>query len=473
MAVRKPLSLPESITPDPGQRLWIEAALVTPTVCVAPGRRRGKTTAAKILHLEEGARKRGQYKAAYCAPTYKRSGAVYDEICHDLKPMIARKRDAERIIELKPWGLNQGSRWFFWSLEQHDNLRGEGLDRADLDECCDIVEGAYYGTIRPMLLDRAGKATLWGTPKRVGVGFVWFRREFYCGLDTTNQTRWRSFSGSSLENPRLTQEAIDDLKAAYEGRPNEWREEILGEWLDDDGAVFEKIGQAFVLPFVEAGRWCWRGLEKVNPDARYIIGADFASHGDYCLLSVWRLDTQQQVEVWRIRGEEYDTTLSILHDVREKYNRATIYADGNGLGAPIVQRLAKRYGDGVVDRKWKSNTAKAEDVTDARMMFQREAWKFLKVPWQEAEFRQYTRTAGASGVWKYHAPEGDQYHDDAVAAACMVVHRLKNGARLVVPAKEAEGFSMVDGVPHVTTDWFLQKQAARKAKRRLWPWKRG
>lgn len=468
---RKPLELPAWLQPDPGQKSWIEAALVTPTVCVAPGRRRGKTTAAKILHLEEGARKRGQYKAAYCAPTYKRSGTVYDEVCHDLKPLIARKRDSERIIELKPWGLNEGSKWFFWSLEEHDNLRGEGLDRADLDECCDVKEGAYYGTIRPMLLDRNGKATLWGTPKREGVGFVWFRREFYLG-SSGNNPRWRAFSGSSLDNPRLTADAVEALRESYRDRPNEWREEILGEWLDDEGAVFEKLDKAFVLPAREDGRWCWRG-EAAQPGVRYVIGFDIASHNDYCIFSVWRLDRSEQVELWRIRGEEYETVLGLLHGVRAAFNNATIYADGNGMGAPIVQRLAARYKDGVVDRKWSSNRLKTEDVTTARTLFQREGWRFLRVPWQEAEFRLYTRTPTANGLWKYHAPEGDNYHDDAVAAACMVADRVKDRSVPVVRAERRNLIEMRGGELTIAEDFFALREKQERRKRRLWPWNRG
>ena len=469
----KALALPDWLKPDEGQKSWIEAAMAVPLVVVAPGRRRGKTTACKIKHLERGARHRGQFKAAYCAPTYKRSGAVYDEIVHDLKPMIARKRDSERIVELRPWGLNEGSKWFFWSLEEHDNLRGEGLDDADIDEACDVTEGAFYGTLRPMTLDRSGHIALWCTPKRVGVGFVWVRNLFFQGKDPAMAHRVRSFSGSSLDNPRLTAQAIQQLKDDYEGRPNEWREEILGEWLDDEGAVFEKLTQAFVLPCRQDGLWCWRGQEPED-GIRYIIGFDIASHGDYNILSVWRLDRREQVEVWRIRGEDYDTVLEILHGVRQRYNQAAIYADGNGMGAPIVQRLAKLYGDGVVDRKWQSNAVKAEDVTAARLLFQREDWKFLNADWQMAEFRLYTRTPTANGLWRYGAPEGGDYHDDAVAAACMVADRIKNEWKPRGPgAPKDPGMTVEGGVIRTTSSWFDRMDQSVRNRLRKWPWNRG
>ena len=468
---RRPVSLPDWLTPDEGQKEWIDACISTPLVVVAPGRRRGKTTACKIKFLEKAARFPGYYKAAYCAPTYKRSGTVYDEVCHDLKPLIARKRDAERVIEFRPTGRNQGAKWFFWSLEQHNNLRGEGLNDADIDEACDVSESAFYGTLRPMTLDTNGSMALWCTPKREGVGFVWVRNLFYLGKSPDNASRVRSFSGSSLDNPRLSPQAIEALRDAYKDRPNEWREEILGEWLDDEGAVFEKLDKAFVLPVVERSRWCWAGAPPED-GVRYVIGFDIASHGDYNIFSVWRLDRGEQVELWRVRGEEYETVLSMLHEVRARFNKATIYADGNGMGAPIVQRLATRYGDGVVDRKWSSNRLKTEDVTTARTLFQREGWMFLRVPWQEAEFRLYTRTPTANGLWKYHAPEGDGFHDDSVAAACMVADRVKVRSAAAVKEARVPELEVRDGNVLITREFWDRMAREKRDKKRMWPWRR-
>lgn len=460
----EPLVLP--FQPDPGQMTWTQARLRHRVVCVVTGRRRGKTTGSKIDFWEKGGRKKGYYKAAYCAPTYKRSGTVYDEVCQDFKPMIARKRDSERIIEFRPWGLNEGAKWQFWSLEQHDNLRGEGLDDADLDECADIPEAAWISTIRPMLLERHGTVAFRGTPKRVGVGFVWFRRMFYFGQSgDPKYAEFKSYTGSSLDNPRLTQKDRDDLARDYEGRPDAWREEVLAEWLDEDGAVFEKLGQAFVLPFRQESNWAWVGREK-KPGEKCLIGFDIASHEDSNIISVWSLASQEQLAVWRIRDEDYETVLDVVHQVRERFGHADIYADGNGLGSPIVARLARRYGDGVVDRKWTSNAVKADDVGDARLLFQRCAWKFLNVPWQETEFRNYTREKTANGLWRYQAPEGG--YDDSVAAACMVAGRLKEPRAIVVPEKERLDFSFESGQAAASIDFWEKglKRAKRLAKAR-------
>lgn len=457
--------------PDPEQVVWVKAMLETPHVSLVTGRRRGKTTTLKALMWEEGGRAERLYEFAFCAPTYKLAGDVYDEVCRDFKPMITRKRDADHIINFRPWGRNQaGAVLRFWSMEQHDNLRGVGLDRAVMDEFCDIEEQAWFGTVRPMLMGRKGKVAFTGTPKRVGIGFTWARQMFFRGM-AGDSPRYRAFSGSGLDNPRLSEQERREIIEDYEGRPDEFKEEILAQWLDDEGAVFERLGDAFVLPYKPDGKWCWKGQEP-QPGVRYIIGFDIASHEDYNIISVWRLDKAEQVELWRIRGEEYDSVLEILHSVRERYNRASVYADGNGMGAPIVQRLAKRYGDGVVDRKWASNSIKVNDVTAARLLFQRTAWKFLAVPWQLAEFRLYTRTKTRNGLWSYHAPEGSDDHDDAVAAACMVAERIKNRETVPERAKDAPLISVEGGNLSVSSAWWDFLKRAREAKSRMWPWKR-
>lgn len=460
-------------TPDAQQVEWVKAMLEAPHVSLVTGRRRGKTTTLKALMWEEGGRKERLYEFAYGAPTYKLAGDVYDEVCRDFKPMITRKRDSDHIINFRPWGRNPaGAVLRFWSMEQHDNLRGVGLDRAVLDEFCDIEEQAWFGTIRPMLMGRKGKAAFTGTPKRVGIGFTWARQMFYRGQDPESK-RYRSFSGSGLDNPRLSEQERKDIIEDYEGRPDEFKEEILAEWLDDEGAVFEKLGIAFTLPYRQDGLWCWRGQEPVR-GVRYLIGFDIASHEDYNIFSVWRMDTGQQVELWRIRGEEYDSVLALLHGVRERFNKATVYADGNGMGAPIVQRLAKAYGSGAVDRKWASNALKTNDVTAARMLFQRESWQFMAVPWQLQEFRLYTRTKTQNGLWKYHAPEGSDDHDDSVAAACMVSERIKNREYAPEQAETLQSLEVrPDGQILVRESFWQEQEKVRKRKRRLWPWNQG
>lgn len=460
------------IRPNSVQRQILHALLEQPgvrVVVVGTGRQVGKTEGCKMALIESLARHPTFFKGDYGAPTYKRAGQVYEEMCHNLKPLIKRKRDQQLTIELGPIGRNaEGGRLIFHSLEDHDNIRGDNSDLWVVDEMCDIAEAAWRATILPMLMARKGKALLLGTPKRVGVGFVWARAEWLMGTDLDAYPTHRCLSAPSSANPANTPENIAFMAQGM--TQDVYREEILGEWLDEEGAVFERLDEAFSVPCDEVSPSHWRSKEPVPPGVKCLIGFDIASHEDYNIFSVWRLDKREQVALYRIRGEKYDTVLQMLHEVRQTYNNADIYADGNGMGAPIIQRLADRYKDGVVDRKWKSNTVKVNDITEARLAFQHAEWRLLAVNWQKSEFKMYTREKRSSGIWSYNAPEG--CHDDAVAAACMVAERVRQGHKLRVKEAPPEYIKVEpQGEIKIASEWFDVMEKKSHRKRRLWPWR--
>ncbi len=462
------------LEPYPLQREILQAVLEEPevrVVSVGTGRQAGKTEVCKMAAAEMPPRNEGYVKVHYGAPTYERAGKVYEEMCLNLAPLIKRKRDSILTLELRPYGRNkEGARLGFHSLEKHDNLRGDNSDLWIVDEMCDVTEGAWRATILPMLMARRGKALLLGTPRMVGVGFAWARAEWLKGKDRVAFPTHRCFSAPSWANPANTPEAIRLM--ASNMTEDTYKEEILGEWLEHDGAVFERIAEAFVLPFVPVGKMRWRHAKAApEPDHKYIIGFDIGAHTDFNIFSVWDLATREQVDLWRVRGEDHDHVLEMLHGCKMFWNNATIYADGNGMGLPIVARMAKRYGQGVVDRKWTSNALKMNDVTAARLLFQQQDWRFLDVPWQRAEFQSYTREKRPSGIWDYHAPEGG--HDDAVAAACMVAERVKLEWRPSAFAQpKSPGLTVEGGEMRITSDWFDRREAQRKGNSRKWPHKR-
>jgi hypothetical protein len=395
----------------------ITAALIYAVVIWAVGRRYGKTKGAIQLCYIEAARHKGLYKFAYCSPTYKRAREVYQEFVQLFRPLIKKKRDSDLYVELIPFGNNAGVKGWFWSLEQHDNLRGEGLNRVIVDECADVVSEAYYATLMPMLADGdGGKALLLGTPKRVGVGFTWFRAEFTKGEDAVAFPHHKSGKGPSEENPhlskqvlaRLREDCIDDLTR---------REEYDAEWITEEGAVFERLDEAFVLPVLRSeGRYIWIG-EEPRPEGKYIAGLDLARFEDFTVLSIFDRRTRRQVAVMRCQGEEYEYQLKLISELRARYNRATVVVDEQGAGTPVMERLRREYGDGARAKKW-TNRNKEEDITRARLLFQRTEWTFLDLRWQRNEFQVYTRELlEISGKYRYAAPHG--MHDDAVVAAAL------------------------------------------------------
>lgn len=463
---------PDAIQPHPLQAQILRALFDEPgvrIVVVGTGRQVGKTETGQMAVMEGVARAKSYFKVDYGAPTYILATEVYTRMKGKLKPFIHKAHDSTLTLELLPVGRNRdGGRVKFRSLENHDNIRGDNSDLWIVDEMCDVVKAAWEATILPMLLARSGKALVLGTPKRVGKGFMWARQEWNKGLDRAAYPTHRCFAAPSKANPVNTEENIAILSANM--TEDVYREEILGEWLDDSGAVFVRLDEAFSLPFVEvvAGRrWVGEGT-SFNPRHRYIVGFDYAPHEDFNVFSVWDLTNKSQVEVQRVRGEYFEDVLASLHDLRERWGRAVIYADGNGPGEVIMMRLAKRYGDGAVDRKWSSNAIKQNDITAARLLFERAEWKFLRMEWQRAEFQNYTRERMPGGGYKYGAPPGG--FDDSVAAACMVAERVKTEWRPIEDAKTTPLLEVKNGEVLLTSEWFKEQEARERKNKRKWPW---
>ena len=265
----------------------VALSLIYRVVVCAVGRRFGKTQAAKFAIYEHYRRCKGRtFRAAYCGPTYARVKPEYDEFKTLFKGMIEKSSDTELWVKFKPTlsthgHVVEGGRVDFWSLKEHDNLRGAKLDFFVIDECSEVAEEAFTATLRPMTLDTKGHALLIGTPRRVGIGFTWFRREFHNGFDPELKAkkRYACMQGPSEGNPFLPTEEIQELRAEFPD-PLSRREELNAEFLTDVGAVFNRINEAFVLPFNQSGEVYTSetlyedigGGPKIDPARRFIIG---------------------------------------------------------------------------------------------------------------------------------------------------------------------------------------------------------
>ena len=201
---------------------------------VACGRRFGKTEAGKIAIFERS------LKGGRCwwlAPTYQMAGQVWRDLKTVFKKVPgARISEAERRIDLIGGGMLA-----IRSTHYADNLRGEGLDLAVLDEAAFMDAAVWPEVVRPMLLERSGDALFLSSPN----GRNWFWTLYQMGLDE-RQDRWRSFRYSSYDNPLVQAAELDDVRRSTQERV--FREEYLAEFIDDAGQVFRRIREAANAP---------------------------------------------------------------------------------------------------------------------------------------------------------------------------------------------------------------------------------
>lgn len=436
-----PLLLAESLHDGrfgyPGQETWLKAAYLYSTVVIAVARQVGKTTFCKFLLLDEFAKFRGFYRAAYMAQGHAQAEDMYEECLSAFEAghLVNRSKNKsqDRWIELKPVNGNRGGKVWFVSgdPEAHTSFQGKSLDRGILDEASLCPSEAWFGTIVPMFNATGGRGLVIGSPYPEGLGFAWFEKLWKTGDPTAPkfdpalaarnpEMSFRdedciSFTAPSESNPHSPLDQI-----ARNRRSCTSREQELclydGRFAKDMGAVFSNLDAVFTLHAADQGNlWV---VEPHNPLMRYVAGLDFGKHHDYTVLSIFTLEERpRQVLLCRLQGEYHKQMATLARHI-DAYGRPTLYAEGREGGTVLTEMLRQRYGEGCRIVKWATGGKwdKESAVLRGIDLFQQAGWSLIDVRWQREEFRLFSKTRRGEHAtgFRYEAPPG--CHDDSVAA---------------------------------------------------------
>ena len=167
-------------------------------VCVA-GRRFGKTHLA-IRELCYHARLPNK-DVWYVSPSYRQSKNItWKKLKHRLQDL----KWAEKINETElTIHLKNGSTISLKGADNHDSLRGVGLDFIVLDEFADIDPDAWFETLRPTLSDKQGRALFIGTPKGIG---NWAYELYQNTLE--DPLHWASYTFTTIDGGQVPEEEI-------------------------------------------------------------------------------------------------------------------------------------------------------------------------------------------------------------------------------------------------------------------------
>lgn len=199
---------------------------------VIAGRRFGKTHLA-IRELCFHAREPGK-EVWYVAPTYRQSkNIVWKKLKHKLQDLrwAAKVNETELTITLK-----NGSTISLKGADNHDSLRGVGLDFIVLDEFADIEPEAWFETLRPTLSDKQGRAMFIGTPK----GMNWAYELYQNNMD--DPTNWASYQYTTIDGGNVPVEEIEQAKKDLDERT--FRQEYMATFETFAGRIyysFERI----------------------------------------------------------------------------------------------------------------------------------------------------------------------------------------------------------------------------------------
>ena len=336
----------------------------------------------------------------YCvAPTFSHTRKQWKEILYYCpQNLILNVNRADHRITLI------GNREIqFKSADGADSMRGESVAVLWMDEGGQIVEDRWTLELRPSLMDTHGRAIFTGTPK----GKNWYFQLYTRGQDKL-QSDYMSWSFSSYTNPYLDPKEIDEFKRDMPELA--FRQEILGEFLDEVGSVFRNVKD------------CIKGsLAPPTQNGRYVVGCDLAKHEDFTVLCI--LDNNGHLCGFdRFSQLDWEFQSKRIMSLVQQYNNARLLIDSTGVGDPIHDKL-RRLGLNVEGYKF-TNASKKDLVENLSIMIDKQEVTFPDIPVLINELGLFGYKISPAGVTTYGAPEG--YHDDTVIALALATWQISH-----------------------------------------------
>jgi phage terminase large subunit len=268
------------------------------------GRRFGKTHLA-IRELCKFSRVPNK-ECWFVAPTYRQAKQI---VWKKLKQKLIDLRWAQKINESElTILLKNGSTISLKGADNHDSLRGVGLDFIVLDEFADIDPEAFYETLRPTLSDKEGSALFIGTPKGIGN----WAHDLY-QMQVENPDLWSSHTYTTLDGGNVSADEIAQAQRDLDERT--FRQEYMATFETYTGRIFYNFDRrTHVKPY-----------EGTVPDILY-IGMDFNIDPMSAVIMVRQGDVVHVIDEIRMYSSNTQETVA---EIRSRYakNKIWVYPD--------------------------------------------------------------------------------------------------------------------------------------------------
>jgi hypothetical protein len=340
------------------------------------------------------------------APVASQTEAFWEAVTGYFEAPIAagvvRKNETLRLLELP-----SGGRIRCKTAHDAKTLRSDYADFLILDEYQHMNPDAWDKVGAPMLLDNDGDAVFIGTPERRNHFFVAYNR-----ARDDDSGRWGAWHFTSLDNPHLSQEALAEI--AGDLTEEGYRQEILAEFLEGEGAVFRNIAANMHAP-------------ATTPDehaGHYIVaGVDWGKSNDFTTVSVGCVDCRREVARDRFNQIDFIFQRGRLRALCDMWNPAAINVETNSIGGPNFEELQR---DGLPVYAFETTArSKPQLIENLALSLEKAEFQFQNDPIWTAELEAYERKVSPiTGRSQYSAPDG--MHDDTVIARALMLWQATN-----------------------------------------------
>ena len=266
---------------------------------VIAGRRFGKTHLA-IRELCWHAREPGK-DVWYVSPSYRQSkNIVWKKLKHRLQDL----RWADKINETElTINLKNGSTISLKGADNHDSLRGVGLDFIVLDEFADIDPEAWFETLRPTLSDKQGRAMFIGTPK----GMNWAYELYQNNLE--DPSTWSSYQYTTIDGGNVPLAEIEQARKDLDERT--FRQEYMGTFETFAGRIYYSFDRS-------------QNVQKIDIEDRSVIylGMDFNIDPMTAVIAIRSGDNLYVIDEIRMFSSN---TAEIVEEIKNRYPKSKVW----------------------------------------------------------------------------------------------------------------------------------------------------
>jgi hypothetical protein len=282
---------------------------------IRAGRRSGKTTVEleKLLFVAVQKKDRNVF---FVSPTQKQSRGIVWEALKSRLGNIGIPNESR--LEMKIPTIDGGySTIFIAGWENRENFRGMKANHITFDEL-DTMRDFFIGwqeIFRPALIDTQGTADFIGTPKKENPNLMRLEKEA--------DSQWECFHFKTEDNPFIPKEEIEKARAEMDKQT--FRQEILAEYVENEGALFKYTALLDVFS---------NAIDKKL--SKYLI-IDVADDGsDKTKFSFW-----EGLEEYRRETFDSLNTESIVAQIREyqtqdKIPMSNTLVDAIGVGSAVA-----------------------------------------------------------------------------------------------------------------------------------------
>jgi len=346
---------------------------------------------------------------AWFAPTYRMMLDTYRELEKLLQPVITRANASDFRLELITRGVVD-----MWSLDSANTARGKAYARIIVNEAAIVanLQSAWNEVIRPTLADFGGDAFFLSTPR--GINF--FKTLYLLGKDGGEYAAWHFPTGA---NPFIAASEIEAMHTTMTERA--YRQEVLAEFLEGEGAVFRKVREACVIERPDT--------PGQHQNHSFALGVDWGKQNDFTRLRVICRQCKRVVDWDGFNQIDFHFQRDRLKVLADRWRVDTILAESNSICEPNIEELRR---DGLNVTGFETTaTSKPPLIESLALALERGE---IKLPQEDAdELEAYEmKTNANTGRPTYSAPEGA--HDDRVIADALALKAITSGLQILFEA---------------------------------------